>query len=722
MMYFRNALLFVFALALAACGGGGGTVNGPISSPSKLNVELIAYQTNLPVQNEGSFVQPPSALYTTTVVAKATRADGSPIPNGTKIQFMMNGGNTYSGALYPQPFEMEEVTDANGITTKYPKAFWSYAVDSAAGQALMLFHAWTRPGKVRVTVSVTDPSNGAVGTQDIEITVGSGVSTGMPSTITAELTNGPIYVANQGKNDVGLVNVFVADPAGEPVGAGDAANVKAEILNPEIGATLQGGGTMAVNRTINGQTQFNVRSGSQSGVVKLRLTADAADNNVENGIQQPVTDDVQVVIVDGRAAAITLTGPYVDAIRNNQTNVPIADDEFFDNGTYSRVISAVVNDRDGNPVPGVTVRFGLIDSPLTNFPNGQGTRGEFVLRGLLGDPVEGGNRFDQQDGIRLQSGEPIDNNTLATARRHDHIMLLPNTQGGDRDLISNRTIQQVLSDSTLLTSAPFPTSTAGNSGPVIPWVAGRAQFGNIVATAVTDSNGIATTWMTYPVFRVGQLAYVSAEAIDSGATAIEAMYYAGILDDTGNITILQSATEVPANTTTAVTLCVKDGLGTPMINFPISVSGTNASITIDPATLTTDQTGCVTFDVIAQGQMPGSDDQTLTFTAGPTQATLVVKGPGAGQILAQVSGVTGGPGLGSVATVVVSVYDDNGNVMANVPVAASAPTATSIQPAPAQTDADGQVTLTVTYDGTTGDTLTITIPGGTSISITLPVH
>ncbi|MEW5822897.1 MAG: Ig-like domain-containing protein [Pseudomonadota bacterium] len=735
MMYFRNALLFVFALALAACGGGGGTVNGPISSPSKLNVELIAYQTNLPVQNEGSFVQPPSALYTTTVVAKVTRPDGSPLPNGTKIQFMMNGGNTYSGALYPQPFEMEETEDANGNKIKYPKAYWSYAVESAAGQALMLFHAWTRPGKVRITVSATDPQNSSVGTKDIEITVGSGVSTGMPSTITAELTNGPIYVANQGKNDVGLVNVFVADPAGEPVGAGDAANVKAEILNPEIGATLQGGGTMAVNRTINGQTQFNVRSGSQSGVVKLRLTADAADNNVENGIQQPVTDDVQVVIVDGRVAAITLTGPYVNAIRNNQANIPLSSDDLFDNGSYSRLISAVVKDRDGNPVPGITVRFGLIDSPIYNYPMGDGSRGVFALSGVMGNPVEGGNRFDQQDGVPLQTGMSLADGSIAAARRHDHILLLPSEEGVDRDLASNRSIQQVLSNSTLLTSAPFPSSTGGDNGYVIPWVVGRAQYGNIIATAITDSTGVASTLMTYPVSRINQIALLSAEAVDTGVTTVEGAYYAGI----AQATLSSSVTEVAANTTTPVTMCVADAKSVPMKNTSIGYSGGAGKVVVNytgnfadgDQPIVTGESGCSSFYIIAQGQMPGSDDLKLSFfAAGAVPVEVTVKAPGEGQILAQVQSAScsGGSATASPkqpcsgsAEIVVTVYDDNGNVMVGVPVSASMEGATSITVEPAVTDANGQVTITVEYQTTEKKAdLKIEILGGETKTVSLP--
>ena len=215
----RYAAKILAALApvvlLTACGGGGSPGSSSLLTTGPTgSITLSAGASTLPVQS-GSFVQPLSPLYSTTVIAKAYKSDGSPVPTGTPIQFMMDGGNTYSGALYPQPFEIEEEELPDGTKIKYPKAYPSYKVEAAAGQALMVFHAWDRPGTVTIRASWEDTSSKQTLVATTQIVVGSAISTGLPSTVTATLSNGPIYVKNQGLNDAGLIDIFVADPVGE---------------------------------------------------------------------------------------------------------------------------------------------------------------------------------------------------------------------------------------------------------------------------------------------------------------------------------------------------------------------------------------------------------------------------------------------------------------------------------------------------------------------------
>ncbi len=51
-------------------------------------------------------------------------------------------------------------------------------------------------------------------------------------------------------------------------------------------------------RTVGGVGQFSLASGAASGPIVLEFTTDRADNNVSNGIQDPVSSLMQVYAVD----------------------------------------------------------------------------------------------------------------------------------------------------------------------------------------------------------------------------------------------------------------------------------------------------------------------------------------------------------------------------------------------------------------------------------------
>ncbi|MDM7323191.1 MAG: hypothetical protein P3W87_007995 [Gammaproteobacteria bacterium] len=685
-------------LSLAGCGGGGGEGNLFAGSA---RIELSVGTDRLPVQT-GTFVEPVSPIYSTTVIAKAYGADGKLVASGTPITFAMDGGNTYSGALYPQPFEFDE-------TTKSKKSFWNYEVKSAAGQALMIFHAYDRPGTVKITASFTDPATNKPVAKTINITVGSSIATGMPATIYANVSNAPIYVANQGKNDTAILRIEIRDPAGQPIANPGAANVKVELLNPEIGALLQGAngqqGTIVNTITTNGVAQLSLKAGTISGTARLRISADAADNNVENGIAQAIVDDISVSISDGRIAAIALTGPFIDAVRTNSTTLALAPGESFQDGTYLRVISAVATDNLGNPVPNAEIKFSLIDSPISGFPS---ANPNFMISGTDGDPAEGGNLFI------AASGQFTDRGVL----RNDRLVLTPNEQGVDRGLISSRIITQVNSATSLLVSSPFPNNNGRNSGAVIPWVIGRAQYGVIGASAYTNAQGVATTFLTYPMTRLGQPALITAEG-DNGVSNVIRASYIGMLD----YSLTASATEVRAGSSTDVTLCVRDKNNAPIPSTSLNVAGTTATVTVTPSTPVTGANGCATVTINANNYT-GTADVPLTFTADGTtaKAPITVKSQGAGTLF--VTSATAGNNSG---TIVVRLLDEAGNPISGRLVTATGtatpPTATITSISGGTTDNNGNATVTVNYTGNPGDSYTINIEaqGGASRTVTL-VH
>ncbi|MGK0673164.1 MAG: hypothetical protein ABWU16_00665 [Halothiobacillaceae bacterium] len=707
MTIWRTFVAAAAVLSLAGCGGGSGGGN---LFAGTARIELTAATSTLPVQTQSPLVEPVSPLYSTTIIAKAYGADGKPVANGTPISFVMDGGNTYSGALYPQPFETEDVTNPDGTTTTIKKAFWNYEVKSAAGQALMIFHAYDRPGTVKITAAFTDPATQKSVSSAINITVASAIATGMPATISSTLTKAPIYVANQGKNDTAIIDIRLTDPAGQPVANPPGANVKVELLNPEIGAILQGAngqqGTIVNTITTNGLAQLSLKAGTISGTARLRISADAADNNVENGIAQAIVDDISVSISDGRIAAIALTGPFMDAVRANATTLALAPGESFQDGTYLRVISAVATDNLGNPVPNTEIKFSLIDSPISGYPSANAS---FTISGTDGDPAEGGNLFTAASGQFTTRG----------VLRNDRVVLTPNEQGVDRGLISSRIISQINS---LLVSSPFPNNNGRNSGSVIPWVIGRAQYGVIGASAYTNAQGVATTFLTYPMTRLGQPALITAEG-DNGVSQVIQASYLGMLD----YSITASQTEVRGGASTDVTLCVRDKNNAPLPLTTLHVAGTPSNVSITPTPPVTGANGCATVTINANNYT-GTADIPLTFTADGTtaNATITVKSQGAGTLL--VTSATAGATSG---TIVVRLLDEAGNPIVGRAVSATgtaedngtAPTAAITSISGGSTDNNGNATVTVNYTGNAGDSYTIDIEaqGGAKRTVTL-VH
>ncbi len=719
---FKGAALFGAALTLSACGGGGGDSGPTLTGPASPSIDLSATSTELAVQLPGSYRYPDqTTLFTSEVTAVVRDSQGNVILGGGEIEFSIEGGRTDIGALYEPDFATTvEVTLPDGSTREVPSAFWGLPMDVSGSQARVLFQSHTKTGASTITAVYQAP-NGGVASDSITIDVTSPTSNGMPSTFDINITPNPIFISGQNRTDQATAEAYLVDGGNQPVAASSANNVRAEIVGDTLGGAYligEGGqsGQAITTRTTagSGLARFTVLSGSQSGTLNLRLTADAADNNVENGIQQAVTKTDTLSISDGRVASMSFGGAFADAIINNQASAALEGGEIVDQGVYSRSMSVVVQDAEGNPIPNETIRFGLIDSPLArdSFPNPgfspqpatptttSGPR--FAIQGTQGNPVEGGVRFDQVDGVDL-----VDEGVGYL----DRLVLWPDEQGTQREMQVSRLVDSLNSTQSLAVTRSFPFAEVPGyvDGNNIPWVVGRAQYGNIGATAVTDENGVAHTFINYPVSRLNQPAIITAEA-ENGVSTHFGAYYVGVAAGT----LTSSVTSFPPNAVTPVAMCAADANRVPRPNITLTAGLTNG-VSVSAGSLTTGSDGCARFSLDTTGVplSTGSfdmtfasgdgDDETIEITveaSASVEAPIIsVAGPGSGQrdVTVFVYDSDGQPASGQTVTFSAAVTNDADNTDSPVP------SITSLSASSAVTAGDGSASITVNYDGNPGD-------------------
>lgn len=340
--------------------------------------------------------------------------------------------------------------------------------------------------------------------------------------------------------------------------------------------------------TVSGQAQFFFTTSVTGGTATL--TASVA--NEEDG--KVVTGQIHITVVDttGPVSKLTFTGPYAEAIMTGLFS--LGDTELQD-GTYSRILSVIAKDANGNPVKvGTQIFFALIDSPLTGFPSsGAGT---FTISGANGNPVEGGFVFTAAGGAFESKG----------ARGADRLVLHPSPESGNFFHEGVRVVDSFNgADSLNITAGNGPFASGGDTGATLPWTIGRAQYGAILASAFTDLTGTASTFVTYPVTRIGQTAALVAYTADHSVSTVlntgGAVYLANLGDDGLLLTASTEALAFDSGGSGTVTLCLKDANLVPMSGRTITASVTTlalgSSVTVTPAPLVTGADGCVTATV-----------------------------------------------------------------------------------------------------------------------------
>lgn len=610
------------------------------------NITIVATRTQLPVNlfGVGPFIGSPY-MSELTITARTASGQSISIPRGEAggLGLAINPVTTAALSTLDDPETEDDPSTPEIENNEFLTLVGSTPVGINSGRATAFVHSFTVAGTAIVTASIQDPETGRVmtATQAIEVVT---TAPPLPAAIQLFPTFSGLYTQGSSGRTSGTFEVDVTDGIGQPVPdpvAGNAAfnNIRVEVIgdaSAAAGERVNGvnaagqtvSGTSIALRTTVGVATFNLVSGNRIGQTTIRVTADRADNNVDNGISDPMVVERTVVISDGRLFAIQLTSPNVEAIRANR----VASNEQglvggLD-GTYSMTVSALVTDRQGNPViAGTPVEFGLVDAPLVGFPD-QGP-GAFAISGNDGNPQENGFLFTAPTGAFQTAG--------GGAGPGDTLLVFGQSVQGNRDLESARRIAQINSQSSLTTVQRFnrndDTGNSVDNGNVLPYIIGRAQHGNIIATGFTDANGVASVRMNYPVSRLGQSVAVWARGsatTSSGTklvTDIETYIYPGIAD----LNIIASPGTIPGNTTASVTVCLRDSFDSPIqgtyINFGFAlatgtgtIGGRNSGLLPNP----TGSNGCVVVSVVTSG-MSEDGNNTLTFSVGEAEAEVEIK-------------------------------------------------------------------------------------------------
>lgn len=608
-----------------------------ISAPAPTgNITIQAVRTQLPVNLFGvaPFLGSPY-LTELTITARSASGQLISIPRGNAggLGVTINPVTIAAFSTLDDP----ETEDENEFVILLGQG----PVNIVSGRATIFVHSFASVGSTQITASIQDPDTGRTMTATQTINVVSSTPP-LPSSVQLFPSFAGLYAQGSGGRTTGALEVDVRDGIGQPVPdpvsgnasfnnlrvevIGDAPATAGERVNGINAAGQNVSGQSIAIRTTNGIGTFNFSAGNRVGQTTIRVTADRADNNVDNGISDAVIAERTIVISDGRLFAMQLTSPNVEAIEENR----VASNEQglvggLD-GTYSLTVSALATDRQGNPViAGTPVEFGLVDAPLLGFPN-QGS-GAFAIAGGDGNPQENGFLFSAPGGAFQTAG--------GGAGPGDTLLVFGQAVQGNRDLESARTISQVNSQTALSTVQRFnrndDTGTSVDSGSVLPYVIGRAQHGNIIATGFTDENGVATVRMNYPVSRLGQSVAVWARGSATTPTGsklvsdITTLVYPGIAE----LSIIANPGTIPGNTTASVTVCLRDAFDSPIqgafVSFGFSLAsgtGTIGGRNSGPLPSPTGSNGCVLVPVVTSG-MSEDGDNLLTFSLGNAEPAEV---------------------------------------------------------------------------------------------------
>ena len=383
-----SALLLASAL-LSACGGGGGSAG---QTDENYKITLRAEKTTLPV-NVGNY---PAGIgvyspFTTVLYVNATKGS-SPIPGGENIFGCNTDYGLSSGPLYYLDGDSEHEDDDGN-----PLAFRSITLDANSGGASFHFHAGNQAGAATITCSVTDPRSGRVERASINISVGSGAATGKAASLRV-IAATPEYVSQRflgtKSNPNGLINqvgiqAFVLDDGNQPMPDSAGAKVQARIMagtDAANGARLVSGnqsGSILQLPSTGGVALFSLLSGEETGPIFVEFTADRFDNNVANGIQDPIVSiDVFSVIAavtdpltlaDADLGTVTKGVPFTSLLAASgglppftwsATGLPAGLSINSSTGMISGTVSSTAEERDYRVTVTVVDRNKIVDTAL----------------------------------------------------------------------------------------------------------------------------------------------------------------------------------------------------------------------------------------------------------------------------------------------------------------------------------------------------------------------
>lgn len=288
------------AALLTACGGGGGS---PGDTHEAYSITLRADKPQLPLnidpaRNRASVGA--YAPYTTTLYVEA-REGKRPIPGGEEVFACSIVRGFESGALYYLDGD-DEHEDDDGNQLPYR----AVVLGSNAGAATFHYHASDKAGTATIKCSVTNPHDNQQSSASVDIVVGA--ATGMPASVRA-VAQAPGYLGTQFnqmniRNSVGM-QAFIMDDANQPIGdpVGGKPNLQVVLRSggASDGARIMAGDEPYTNllhlSSRGGVALFSLSSGPNRGAILLEFTADRYDNDVSNGIQDPVVQLLSVPVV-----------------------------------------------------------------------------------------------------------------------------------------------------------------------------------------------------------------------------------------------------------------------------------------------------------------------------------------------------------------------------------------------------------------------------------------
>lgn len=507
-------------------------------------------------------------------------------------------------------------------------------VDMVAGRGTIFIWS-SQPGVGTITVNATDQFTGDTISTTVDINVATS-GNGMPTSISSVGGN-PGYINGSGGNQAQTIQVHLRDadglPAANPNGVNNImvdmvtdANNSGEFLSGTNAQGIFQQGQSIKLSSADGLGVFTLNSGSSPNTAVITVTSDRADNNVDNGLQDPIFSENSFVISDGVLFGLDITiADLQNFFVNGVTNIDLEAGTGQLDGTYTLGISVIGTDKGGNPALPTTVQFGLIDSPLDGFPNDG--PGVFAISGSDGDPQEGGNQFTSASANFFTDANGV--------QPGDTLLVWGEDIHGNEDLESAVTVNFVNTETRLTINEHFNrndlTGSIVNDMDIFPYAVGRALDGNIEATATLGDNGVATTYLNFPVSKLGKLAAIYAKGVGGSSngvtrfvTDVETLIYPG-LSSFGDLTarLVASPTLIPANSDSLVSVCLYDAAGHPLQGRQVSwgysgegtgsIDGQVGSGVMDNAT---GSDGCAVGVANASGIVTGGGQNGFNFAAG----------------------------------------------------------------------------------------------------------
>lgn len=670
-------------------------------------VTISAGQTSLPVNTAGvgPFIGSP---FLTEVTIQFVGADGVPVNPA---------GDSFGVSIAPVSRASFSTLD-DGDTTDVNEFLVSLGqgpVNAVSGQGTVFVNSGTQPGTATLTVTGSDPFSGQNFAVTQDFIISGGAADGLPVTASLQVPAQPVFVQGVGSDNSVLINAQVLDAGGQFVVAPpDINNVVVQLTRPNpnnsrlqavnaAGVTVSGD-SIAIP-SVNGLATFSFISGSTGGVHQLNVTADGADNNVDNGIQQPVTGISSVTVGNGQLASIELVSPTVNAITINRVSNVVDPDETIQedpdtgliippdpNGTYSLPYTVIATDPFGAPVPaGTVISFGKIDAPTVN----AGLGDSFVFAGSNGNPQEGATLFTVTAGGFLDDPDFPDE----AVGFNDTLVTFGKSVAGNSELESSRFVSVVNNNQSLNVQSNFNDNNAAgvmvDDGAVIPYAIGRSTIGNIEGQAATRADGTATVVFTYPINALGKPVIIWAQGTRPDGAVIQTVGDAvsAVFPGIAPASLVVGPNPVRGNSTENIFICAFDALSSPISNATINFAPSeNFSVAISPSPLITGADGCVDAVITTSGIAFDQNEAAVIFSGLGATATLNLVPPGPPILQA--------PGSCQLVTndnfnVIIKVLSGDNQPLGGVNVDASC-TGVVVNPASASSNSVGEAVFTLT--------------------------